>query len=207
MSRTSLTTAERERAWKAGKARIGQLFAKGRRDSTHEEQAAIVGAEILVARLLNRDWRYDGGLGSKIVVRYDERIQSRLIVNDTDPDDGLLVFVVGAFPNYEVPGFIKVADARECSKRVELAKDWTPRIVEQSDLTRIVPSAGAPCATHRDFWRVTFRPDVSRAQGPGPWVCTVCHPPPFPDDWDMKMETGMTPAEPPVKVRRRQGRR
>lgn len=173
-----LTHAERERAWALGSSMMQLLRDKGQHVGTsREEQAAIIGAEMLVGKMLGRDWTLRGRLGKFVKVTYHENKNARLIVNDTEDDKVVLVLVVGKFNDYEVPGYITQAEAVEKSKRVELAKDWTPRVVEQGDLLRIVPFSKATClrSTHRDFWR---QPST-KAQEAGPWVCIVCHPCPW----------------------------
>jgi hypothetical protein len=82
--------------------------------------ADIVGAlgEQVVAKATDRYWSgtvgtrdYDGDVGPWHV-RASEPHTNRLLVHDSDPDDGLFVFVTGRAPCLAVRGWILGADAK-----------------------------------------------------------------------------------------------
>ena len=78
------------------------------------------GAEAAVAKALGRYWSAvlqntqdaDGDV-SGLEVRSTQRSDGRLIIHDRDKDDAPYILVRGAFPNYEICGWVLGRDAKK----------------------------------------------------------------------------------------------
>jgi len=115
-----------------GKHRNDSAKAKGRKGAhgNRDDEAMalhrhIVGAcaECAVAKLINRFWfqpdfrnRRDGDVGYGLHVRATDRQDGRLIVHDTDPDDGMFILAIQDIyipARFDVVGFLYGADAKD----------------------------------------------------------------------------------------------
>lgn len=112
-------------------------------DHSVELEVEHVGAEIAVARALNREWADgdrpdpEGDVGDGVQVRHTRYPTGRLLLYSEDRDDHWYFLVTGTFPVFQVVGFLRGDAAKSVAKTIELKSGRPALAVKQSDLRRM----------------------------------------------------------------------
>jgi hypothetical protein len=126
-------------------ARRLQSGHKWNRRDDHDvaKERDAIGAELAVARVLDREWTRtdrpdpEGDVGAGVQVRHTRHKNGRLLLHPEDDDTHTFYLVTGEFPTYRVVGCILGGHGKRIGEWRELQPGRPAFAVEQSDLFAI----------------------------------------------------------------------
>lgn len=148
MMKVTLKNSEAAMATDSGQARYDrrreagskQRYGRNADDHTVELEIEAIGAEMAVARVLNRTWEdqdtpdYDGDVGERVQVRHTRHTNGQLLLHPDDKDNHAFFLVTGTFPNYNVVGWLMGKQAKSVGEIKELQPGRPCVCVQQKDL-------------------------------------------------------------------------